>query len=414
MTPAQDSSDPQRTDTGLPAVERPAGGGHAVAGPARAGGAAPKAMSWLRQIGGVAVIAVAAGGAWLLLGQSDAGNGAPGGFPGGDGGDGKAGPPVVTEAVALADNTQTLRAIGTGEALRSITLFPPDDGEVTLVLFTSGGTVVRDDPLLALDAREQELAVDLARLQMEEQERTVARNEQLSGTVSASAAQAARTALAEARNRLAAAQLALDRRTLLAPFEGIVGMTEVSEGDRVTTTTPIATLDDRSALLIDFSVPERFAAQVAIGQAITATTSALPGEVFEGRISAVDSRLDPELRTLAVEATVPNDADRLRAGLSFSVELSFAATAHPSVPELAVQWSRDGAYVWRVAGGMAEQVPVGVIERSNGRILVSGGLAPGDRVVVEGTQRLREGRPVDDVTAGGAPQAPPSAGVGDG
>ncbi|MEZ5668714.1 MAG: efflux RND transporter periplasmic adaptor subunit [Alphaproteobacteria bacterium] len=374
--------------------------------------ARPRAASWWRQLVGVAVIGGLGAAGWLLFeppsGDEDGGAGAQ--QRGGRGG----GAPVVTAPVALASAGQILRAVGTGEALRSVTLFPAAAGEVEIVLFTAGEAVQSGDPLIALDDAEEALAVELARLQVQEQERTVARNDQLlpSGAVSSSAAQSARTALAEARNRLAAAELALERRTLLAPFAGVMGLTDVAEGDRVTTTTEIATIDDRSALLIRFEVPERFAAQVALGQDVRAETTAMPGTVFAGRITAIDSRLDPESRTLPVQATLPNPDDRLRAGMSFAVTMAFAEAQYPGVPEMAVQWSRDGPYVWRVADGTVEQVPVSLVERTAGTILVDGALVAGDRVVVEGTQRLRPGRPVEEAgqrPAGDAAAARPAS-----
>lgn len=363
-------------------------------------------MGWLRQIIGVLVVATIGAAGWYFwfrpAADAPGTAGGPGGFAGAS-----AAAPVVTEAVTLAAAGQTLRAIGTAEAVRSVTLYPAVGGEVAIVLFTAGQMVEAGEPLLALDDDEEQLAVQLARIQVEEQERVVARNDQLapSGAVPASVAQTARAQLAEARNRLAAAELALERRTVLAPFDGVIGLTNIHEGDRITPTTPIATLDDRSSLLVTFEVPERFAAQVSLGQPVAATTPARPGQVFEGRISALDSRLDPVTRTLRVQATIPNADDQLRAGLSFAVELTFASTLHPSVPEMAVQWSRDGAFVWRVTDGIAEQVPVSLVERSAGRVLVDGPLAEGDRVVVEGTQRMRPGRQVVEAPAGTEPGA---------
>lgn len=356
-------------------------------------------MTWLRQIIGVAVVVALAAGGWVLFSGSDAQEGGAGRGPG-RGGSG--GAPVVTEAVTMASTGSSLRAIGTAQAQRSVTLYPAVAGEVEIVLFTAGDRVEPGDALLALDDDEEVLALDLARIQMEEQQRTVARNDQLtpSGAVSASTAQAARSALAEARNRYAAAELALERRTLIAPFGGVMGLTDIVEGDRVTTSTAIATIDDRSALLIDFEVPERFAARVSLGQEVSAATAALPGEVFSGRVTALDSRLIAETRTLPVQATIPNTADQLRAGLSFAVTLTFPDTIRPSVAEMAVQWSRDGAYVWRVIDGKAERVPVTLVERSGGRVIVEGPLAEGDRIVIEGTQRMRDGREVEEAATG--------------
>lgn len=366
-------------------------------------------MGWLRQIIGVLVVAAVAAAGWYLMFRPEAGDGQQAAAPGRGPGGGAA--PVVTEPVAMAAAGQTLRAIGTAEAVRSITLFPSVSGEVAIVLFSAGQAVEAGEPLLALDDDEEQLAVELARIQVEEQERVVARNDQLapSGAVPASVAQTARAQLAEARNRLAGAELALERRTLLAPFGGVMGLTEIDEGDRVSPSTPIATLDDRSSLLVTFEVPERYAAQVTLGQPVAATTPALPDTAYDGEISALDSRLDPETRTLVVQATIPNAGDRLRAGLSFAVELDFPTTSHPAVSEMAVQWSREGAFVWRISDERAERVPVALIERREGRVLVDGALAEGDRVVVEGTQRMRDGRQVVEAGTGAGAAPEPDA-----
>jgi multidrug efflux pump subunit AcrA (membrane-fusion protein) len=98
-----------------------------------------------------------------------------------------------------------------------------------------------------------------------------------------------------------------------------------------------------------------------------------------------------------VRAAVPNDHDLLRPGMSFTIRLPLAGERFPSVPSISVQWDRDGAFVWRVTDGAAEQVFANVLKRSEGWVLLDGPLEAGDRVVVEGVQRLRPGRAVEIV-----------------
>jgi membrane fusion protein, multidrug efflux system len=104
------------------------------------------------------------------------------------------------------------------------------------------------------------------------------------------------------------------------------------------------------------------------------------------------SRIDEKSRTLRVRATIPNPDDTIRPGTSFTVELAFTGKSYPSVREVAVLWSRDGAYLWRASDGKAEKVFVKLVRRDTGRILVDGDLNIGDAVVVQGVQGLRIGQ----------------------
>ncbi|HEX6142862.1 MAG TPA: efflux RND transporter periplasmic adaptor subunit [Geminicoccaceae bacterium] len=307
--------------------------------------------------------------------------------------------PVVVQEVRFASDAAILDAVGTGIARAAVELYPEAAGRVTEVLFRAGLEVEAGDPLLRLDAEEEELAVELARVRIDDARQRLERYERAepSGAVSATEVDAARTQLSAARIELAQAELALRRRTLVAPFAGVAGIPEVDVGDRVSETTTVGTLDDRSDLLVDFEVPEAFAYGVRRGGELTLTTWARPGETFAGRVESIGSRIDEVSRTLRVRAAVPNQEDHLRPGMSFSIRLPLSGDRFPSVPAIAVQWDRDGAFVWRVAGGAAERVFASVLKRSEGWVLLDAPLEAGDRVVVEGVQRLRPGQPVEIV-----------------
>lgn len=321
---------------------------------------------------------------------------------------------VIVEPVELVEERATLRVIGTGEARRSAAIYPSVSGEVMEVQFGAEQRVGQGDVLLRLDDRHQQLAVQLAQVALNEAERNMERIRKLAptGAVSQVSLDTARTELESAQLRLEQARADLRDRTVFAPFDGIVGISEVDRGDRVSSETQIATLDDRSTLLVDFEVPENRAGGLRPGDPVQVRPWTEPDRVVEGEIVALGSRIDPRTRSLRVRAAIPNPDDRLRPGTSFEVQLDFVGNSYPNVREVAVLWSRDGAYVWRVAEDRVEKVFVQMVQREQGRVLVDGPLQQGDLVVVEGVQGLRTGQTVKPtpVEAGTAAAAAGMAG----
>jgi len=157
----------------------------------------------------------------------------------------------------------------------------------------------------------------------------------------------------------------------------------------------IASLDDRSALLVSFEIPEQFLGRVAVNDAVGVQTWTGREDANPGSITDLASRIDPESRTFDARAQVPNPDDRLRPGMSFRVALELAGETYPVVPEIAVQWGGDGAYVWTVEEGVATRVAVSIVQRQSDLVLVEAELDESDRVVVEGIQRMREGLQVE-------------------
>lgn len=307
--------------------------------------------------------------------------------------------PVVVERVVFKSDAAVIQAVGTADATKSITVYPRASGRVVKILIEAGQRVAQGDPLVKLDEEDEVIAVKLAELTLRDARRTLERYNKVvrSGGVSRSEVDAAQTAVEEARLRFSRAKIAHERRTIKAPFAGVVGIPAVEIGDRVTQSSAITSLDDRSVLLVDFEVPETFLYGVRQGASLTATTWALPGEMFEGVLATLSSRVDEETRTLRVRAELPNERDRLRPGMGFSIRLPLVGKRFPSVPSVSVQWRRKGAYVWAVRDGKARRVPVDVLKRSDRWVLVDAKLTAGDAVVVEGVQRLRQGRAVEIV-----------------
>lgn len=304
---------------------------------------------------------------------------------------------VVTEPAGTAEVNDRLTAIGDGKAINSVTVTPYVTGNLAEVLVESGQRVEAGDLIARLDSDEQQIAVERARLNLQDMENTLQRRVTLresSAAVSTVEITEAELAVQTARLQLREAELNLSRRAITAPISGIIGIVSVNPGDYVTTDTEIVRIDDRSELLIDFWVPERLASVVEVGHPVEARAVSNPAQSFDGEVRAVDNRIDPASRTLWVRAAIPNEDDALRAGMAFSVTMTFEGDSYPTVDPLSVQWSADGSFVWRVRDGRTQRVPVRIVQRNSDSVLVDADIGEGDAIVTEGLMQLREGTEV--------------------
>lgn len=326
---------------------------------------------------------------------------------GGRGGGGFAQGEVITAGVIEQTINDRLSAIGTGRASRSVSVTPFDSGRMVELLVESGSTVSQGDLIARLDSETEQIAFERAQIALKDAEARLERVQALrsSNTVTQVQVTEATLNVDNARLELRNAELALNRRSVEAPIGGIIGILPITAGNYVTSQTVIATIDDRSEILVDFWVPERFASMISVGSALTASSIARPGEVFRGNVNAVDNRVDATSRTLQIQARLPNDGDRLRAGMSFQVEMTFPGDQFPAVDPLAIQWGTDGAFVWAIRNGRAERVSVRVVQRNTDSVLLDAPLGPEDVVVTEGLHIVRDGAEVR-VAARGRPLPP--------
>lgn len=321
--------------------------------------------------------------------------------------------PVITEAVHWQQRFTVVEAVGTSRARQSATLYPEVSDVVTAISFKAGERVGEGQRLLQLEDRDERLAVKLAEVQVADADRLYQRylKSQGAGAVTESTLDISKSDLDQARIRLERAQVAVQQHVIVAPFAGVVGLTDIDPGARVNTTTAITTIDDRSSLLVTFEVPEVFHGQLREGQEVSLGAWSANGPQFKGLISAIDSQIDVEARTFVVRATVDNQDDQLRPGMSFKVRLDLSDGQYPAVPEIALQWGGDGAFVWTLRDGKATRVSATVVQRIKGEVLIDAELADGARVITEGTHLVREGQAIEVVNPGQAPasgQAPES------
>lgn len=354
-----------------------------------------KQVSFWKQALVAGVILVLAGWGWTereaiaaAFAPADVGERAK--RPGGNG------VPVIAAAVTTARDDLSLEAVGTGRAQRSIALRSETEGKIVDLAMAAGRVFEAGDVLLKLDDAEQRLLLRLAETRLGEAERAEERLRQLveRGASTSTQLDEARTLTEISRLEVERAREALDDRVLRAPFDGVAGLSELEQGAWVDNNMEVASFDDRSVILVGFDLPEALLARVEKGLAVTATTPSAPGQVFEGTVAAIDSRIEAASRTVRVRVALPNPDDALRPGASFTVKLDLPGEAYPVVPEIAVLFGKDGLHVWRVAGNEVEKVNVEMVRRREGEVLVDGPLSPGDRVVIEGTQRLSTGRKI--------------------
>jgi RND family efflux transporter MFP subunit len=329
----------------------------------------------------------------------------------GRGGDNGSMMSVVALAVTSATINDRLQAIGTGRANATVTVTPYTSGRLTEFLVQSGAHIQAGQVIAKLDSETEEIALERAKIARDDAAAKVERMKQLRKSNAVTEVQLTEAAL-ELRNgdlSVHDAQLALDRRSVVSPIAGVVGILPIEAGNYVTSESAIATVDDRSSILVDFWVPERFAAAVKVNGNVAATPLANPKDTYSGKVSAIDNRIDEKSRTLWVQARIANPADSLRAGMSFQVTMQFAGDTYPAVSPLAVLWGTDGAFVWTVEKGKVKRVPVRIVQRNTEVVLVDAPINNGDMVVTEGVQSVREG---SDVKIAGEEQHPLAPAVG--
>ncbi|UWM79842.1 efflux RND transporter periplasmic adaptor subunit [Rhizobium sp. SRDI969] len=298
---------------------------------------------------------------------------------------------VATQAVVQGVVNDRLNAIGTGDAIRSVAVTPQASGTIREILIKSGDRVKAGQVLAKLDSEEQVITRGQADVAVKAAVEKSNLYHNIKSSVSRMDVFDSEIAEQGARLQLQAAELNLARRNITAPIDGIVGIVPVNIGDNVTTSIPIVTLDDRSEILVDYWVPERFANTVSVGQPVEAMSVARPGQVFSGVVEAVDNRIDAASRTLRLRAKIDNSSDELRAGMSFNVSMKFAGDKYPAVDPVSVQWDSQGSFVWQVNDDKSRKVRVSIVQRNPDFVLVKADLKDGDVIVTQGLQRVREG-----------------------
>ncbi len=302
-----------------------------------------------------------------------------------------------------------LEALGTAHANESVDIASKVSNRVVAVPFAEGQKVRRGELLVELDGEQARADVAIAEAALKESRSQYDRSRELYSTkvLSESQLDQIEATLKANEARLAAARSRLGDLQIRAPFAGRVGLRRISVGSMVGPGTIITTLDDTETMKVDFTVPEAFLAAVTPGLAVTARSVSYPDQVFSGKVASVDSRVDPSTRSITVRALVPNPAGLLKPGMFLTVHLARDASDALVVPEQSLVPEQGDMFVFVVKDGTAEKRLVRIGQRRVGNVQIVQGLAAGDLVVTEGTQKLRDGARVQ--VAKGAADGPPAA-----
>jgi len=347
-------------------------------------------------------------------GQGGGAQGRPGGTgprAGGAGpGAGRAGGggPVAVEVVAVrsANLQDDVSAVGSIRSNQSVMLRPEVSGRIASINFTDGQPVKKGQVLVALDDSINRAETAQARAELELAQNNLKRTQELAErkfvSERARDESASNVRVLEAKLRLSETRLA--KMTVLAPFDGVVGIRNISVGDYVKDGAELVNLEDVSQVKADFRLPERYQPQVRRGQTIELTADALPDRRFRATVEAINPLLDVAGRAVAIRAVAANTNGALRPGMFARVRLIFSEKKGVlMVPEEALVPDGSKVFVFRVVDGKAMRSEVKTGLRREAEVEILTGVKLGDMIVKSGQLRLqRDAMPVRVIGASGA------------
>ncbi|MGA9389311.1 MAG: efflux RND transporter periplasmic adaptor subunit [Candidatus Sulfotelmatobacter sp.] len=316
-------------------------------------------------------------------------------------------PTAVTTVVAQRETwPSTLTVIGTAAAIQGVTVSADLPGTIDKIHFESGQWVHEGDILVELDTRQEraqlanmEAQRDLARINFNRAQELVK-----AGVISHSDYDNASAQQKATEAQVGDIQAAIARKTIHAPFSGLLGIRQVSLGQYLAAGQAIVSLQSLSPIYVNFGIPQQQTPNVIPGHVLRVTNGDLPGMAFPGRITALDSVISEQTRNIQVQATVTNKENKLRPGMFVQVELPLGQPRQVMpLPASAINYAPYGDSVFVVVQmkdakgkayrGVRQQVVK--VEGSRGdQVAITSGINPGDEVVSSGVFRLRNGAPV--------------------
>jgi membrane fusion protein (multidrug efflux system) len=376
-------------------------------------------------------IAVASGAAWWYqnkpaVHKTENGAQEESGQPRGTGAAAARPPAVEVARVEVTRFTDEAQAVGSLRSRQSVVLRPEVSGRITQLNFHDGERVRRGQLLVQLDDQ-----LPLAQLQQAQAELSIAqanhkRNQELvaQNFISQRSVDESAANLQVAQAKLALARATAARLRILAPFDGIAGIRNISVGDYLKDGADIVNIEDMDAIYVDFRLPERFQTKIQRGQTALVDLDALPGRQYPAVVQAIDPLVDANGRSVGIRACIDNRNLQLRPGMFARITAVFGQRDNARViPEEAIVPQAGRQFVIRLVDGpdqdtkIAQRVEVKVGIRRPGRVEITEGLRPGDVVVTAGQQRVQQdGMPVRVIDlsrpAGGAQPAASSPAAG--
>jgi len=316
-------------------------------------------------------------------------------------------PQAVTSLVAKQERWPgTMTVIGTAEAVHGVTVSADLPGTVAKIGFESGQAVRAGDVLVELDTRQERAQLAALEAQRDLAHINYGRTEQLvkEGVLSRQEYDQATAQQKATEANVAEIKATIERKTIRAPFSGILGIRKASLGEYLAAGGAIVPLQSLNPIYVNFGVPQQDASRIKIGSTVRITNESMAGSVFSGRVTAIDSVVDQATRNVQVQATLSNPAGKLRPGMFAQVELGVGANRDViALPASAINYAPygDSVYVITELKDPKGQTYRGVrqqfvkVDGSRGdQVAIVSGLNPGDEVVTSGVFKLRNGAAV--------------------
>jgi membrane fusion protein (multidrug efflux system) len=315
----------------------------------------------------------------------------------------------VTTVIAKRETwPATLSVIGTAAAIQGVTVSADLPGTVDKIHFESGQWVSEGDILVELDTRQEKAQLANAEAQRDLARVQYGRSEQLSkaGVISKSEYDNAAAQQKATEAQVNDVKAAIARKTIHAPFSGVLGIRQISLGQYLAAGQSIVSLQSVNPIYVNFGVPQQDTQKMKIGRGLHVTSTDLPGEAFSGKITALDSVINEQTRNIQIQATLQNQGGKLRPGMYVQVELPLGQPRDViPLPASAINYAPYGDSVYVVTDikdektgktyrGVRQQIVK--IEGSRGdQVAITSGLNNGDEVVSAGVFRLRNASPVE-------------------
>jgi len=316
-------------------------------------------------------------------------------------------PDAVTSAIAKQEQwPSTLSIIGSAEAVHGVMVSADLAGTVDKINFESGKAVHAGDVLVELDIRQERAQLASLEAQRDLAKVNYARMDQLvkEGVISRMEYDQATANQKQTEANVAETRATIERKTIRAPFSGILGIRKVNLGQYLSSGSPIVQLQSLNPIYVDFGIPQQSASRVPVGRNLRITSDEFAGQVFSGRVTAVDSVVDEATRNIQIQATLANPDGKLRPGMFVNVEVALGAVRPViALPASAISYAPYGDSVFVITDmkdpkgrqyrGVRQQFVK--VEGSRGDLVgVVSGVNPGDEVVTSGVFKLRNGAAV--------------------
>jgi membrane fusion protein (multidrug efflux system) len=309
---------------------------------------------------------------------------------------------VETDLVADEVNT-----VGTLLPAENVIMRSEIPGRIATIHFSEGQLIDKGKPLVTLDSDEYKAQLDASTAEVKLSELNFERQKDLLSKNAASRQNfdEVQAKLTESRAKQNLDQTHLEKTKIRAPFKGVLGLRNISEGAYIQAGDDLVSLMDVSSMKLDFRVPEKFVGQVKIGQTVKVTVDAYFNKDFSGKIIAIDAGVDEKTRTMLLRARVSNDKNLLYPGMFARVNLTLDERRGALlIPEQAIVPQGQDSFVFKVNGDKVVLTKVKLGQRQAGTVEIIEGLHANDKVVVAGQMKLRDGAPIMAINQAETPQ----------